>query len=54
MPASSSARAANRESTAIDARSSGGGDARIGDRIVDRSVSSLLQSIANRLYEVSV
>ena len=40
--------------TAIDPSLVGGAYARIGDRIIDRSVSTLLQSIANRLYEVSV
>lgn len=40
--------------TAIDPSLVGGAYARIGDRIVDRSVASLLQSIAHRLYEVSV
>ena len=40
--------------TAIDVSLVGGAYARIGDRIVDRSVTTLLQSIANRLYEVSV
>lgn len=32
----------------------GGAYVRIGDRVVDRTVSTLLESIANRLYEVSV
>jgi F-type H+-transporting ATPase subunit delta len=32
----------------------GGGYARIGDRIIDRSVRTLLQTISNRLYDVSV
>ena len=41
-------------STTIDPDLVGGAYARIGDRIVDRSVRTLLQSIANRLYEVSV
>jgi F-type H+-transporting ATPase subunit delta len=40
--------------TAIDPTLVGGAYARIGDRIIDRSVHTLLQAIANRLYEVSV
>ena len=40
--------------TAIDPDLVGGAYARIGDRVVDRTVRTLLQSIANRLYEVSV
>jgi F0F1-type ATP synthase delta subunit len=40
--------------TAIDPSLVGGAYARIGDRIIDRTVTTLLQSIAKRLYEVSV
>lgn len=40
--------------TVIDPSLVGGAYARIGDRIIDRSVRTLLQSIANKLYEVSV
>ncbi len=40
--------------TVIDPSVVGGAYARIGDRIIDRSVHSLLQTLANRLYEVSV
>ena len=38
----------------VDPAVIGGAYVRIGDRIVDRSVKTLLESIANRLYEVSV
>jgi len=41
-------------STVVDPSLVGGAYARVGDRIIDRSVRTLLQSIANRLYEVSV
>ena len=38
----------------VDPALVGGAYVRIGDRIVDRSVKTLLETIANRLYEVSV
>ena len=41
-------------STAVDPDLVGGAYARIGDRLIDRSVRSLLQTVAHRLYEVSV
>ncbi len=40
--------------TVIDPSLVGGAYVRIGDRIIDRSVHTLLQTLANRLYEVSV
>jgi F-type H+-transporting ATPase subunit delta len=40
--------------TVIDPSLVGGAYARIGDRIIDRSVRGLLESLANHLYEVSV
>ncbi len=41
-------------SAVVDPELIGGAYVRIGDHIVDRSVRSLLQTIANQLYEVSV
>lgn len=38
----------------VDASLVGGAYVRIGDRVIDRSVRSLLTSLANQLYEVSV
>jgi F-type H+-transporting ATPase subunit delta len=38
----------------VDPALVGGAYARIGDRIIDRSVRGLLESLANHLYEVSV
>jgi F-type H+-transporting ATPase subunit delta len=38
----------------VDATLLGGAYVRIGDHIIDRSVKTLLESIANQLYEVSV
>ena len=38
----------------VDATLLGGAYVRIGDRVIDRSVKTLLSSLANRLYEVSV
>ena len=38
----------------VDASLVGGAYVRIGDRVIDRSVKSLLTSLANQLYEVSV
>ena len=38
----------------VDASLIGGAYVRIGDRVIDRSVKSLLASLANQLYEVSV
>ena len=38
----------------VDPRLLGGALVRIGDRVVDRSVKTLLESISERLYEVSV
>lgn len=40
--------------TVIDPSLVGGAYVRIGDRIIDRSVRTLLQSIAHRLFEVGV
>ena len=40
--------------TQVDPALVGGAYVRIGDRVVDRSVTTLLQAIANKLYEVSV
>lgn len=40
--------------TQVDPTLVGGAYVRIGDRIVDRSVTTLLQTIANKLYDVSV
>jgi F-type H+-transporting ATPase subunit delta len=40
--------------TVIDPSIVGGAYVRVGDRIIDRSVRSLLESIAHQLYEVSV
>jgi F-type H+-transporting ATPase subunit delta len=40
--------------TQVDPSIVGGAYVRIGDKIVDRSVTTLLQAIANKLYEVSV
>ena len=40
--------------TQVDASLVGGAYVRIGDRVIDRSVKSLLTSLANQLYEVSV
>jgi len=40
--------------TALDPGLLGGAYVRIGDRVVDRSVRSLLEAIAKQLYEVSV
>lgn len=40
--------------TQVDPSIVGGAYVRIGDRIVDRSVTTLLQAIASKLYEVSV
>lgn len=38
----------------VDAALVGGAYVRIGDRVIDRSVKTLLEAIANQLYEVSV
>lgn len=38
----------------VDPALVGGAYARVGDRIVDRSVKSLLEAVAHQLYEVSV
>ena len=38
----------------VDPTVLGGAYVRIGDRVVDRTVSTLLEAIANQLYEVSV
>lgn len=38
----------------VDATLLGGAYVRIGDRVIDRSVKSLLSSLSNQLYEVSV
>ncbi len=38
----------------VDASLVGGAYVRIGDRVIDRSVKTLLEAIANQLYEVSV
>ena len=38
----------------VDASLVGGAYVRIGDRVIDRSVKTLLQSLAHQLYEVSV
>ena len=38
----------------VDATLVGGAYVRIGDRVIDRSVKTLLETIANQLYEVSV
>ena len=38
----------------VDASLLGGAYVRIGDRVIDRSVKTLLEAIANQLYEVSV
>lgn len=38
----------------VDATLVGGAYVRIGDRVIDRSVKTLLEAIANQLYEVSV
>ena len=38
----------------VDASLVGGAYVRIGDRVIDRSVKTLLETIANQLYEVSV
>jgi F-type H+-transporting ATPase subunit delta len=40
--------------TRIETALLGGAYVRIGDRVVDRSVKTLLESIANQLYETSV
>ena len=40
--------------TQVDASLLGGAYVRIGDRVIDRSVKTLLETIANQLYEVSV
>ena len=40
--------------TAVDPSVLGGAYVRIGDRVVDRSVKTLLEAIAHQLYEVSV
>lgn len=40
--------------TQVDATLVGGAYVRIGDRVIDRSVKTLLASIAHQLYEVSV
>jgi F-type H+-transporting ATPase subunit delta len=40
--------------TRVDATLLGGAYVRIGDRVIDRSVKTLLSTIANQLYEVSV
>ncbi len=40
--------------TQLDPTVLGGAYVRIGDRVVDRTVSTLLEAIANQLYEVSV
>jgi len=40
--------------TEVDAAVMGGAMVRIGDRVVDRTVRTLLQSVAAKLYEVSV
>ena len=40
--------------SAVDAALVGGAYVRIGDRVIDRSVKSLLGSLAQQLYEVSV
>ncbi len=40
--------------TQVDATLLGGAYVRIGDRVIDRSVKTLLSSLAGRLYEVSV
>jgi F-type H+-transporting ATPase subunit delta len=40
--------------TQVDASLVGGAYVRIGDRVIDRSVKSLLASLADKLYEVSV
>ena len=40
--------------TQVDASLVGGAYVRIGDRVIDRSVKNLLESLANQLYEVSV
>jgi F-type H+-transporting ATPase subunit delta len=41
-------------SSAVDPSLVGGAYARVGDRIVDRSVRTLLEAVAAQLYEVSV
>ena len=38
----------------VDAAVMGGAMVRIGDRVVDRTVRTLLQSVAAKLHEVSV
>jgi F0F1-type ATP synthase delta subunit len=38
----------------VDPALVGGAYARVGDRIVDRSVRTLLEAVAHQLYEVSV
>ena len=38
----------------VDPSLVGGAYVRIGDRVIDRSVKTLLEAIANQLYEVSV
>ena len=38
----------------VDASLVGGAYVRIGDRVIDRSVKNLLETLANQLYEVSV
>ena len=43
-----------RLTTLVDPAIIGGAYVRIGDRIVDRSVKTLLESISNQLYEVSL
>ncbi len=40
--------------TAVDPRLVGGAFVRLGDRVIDRSVTTLLESLSRRLYEVSV